>query len=220
MSPQSAFSTYHTQPKSRINNTCTLFHRCHVSLHPCNRLTLVLISFSLSQSSTGVSLIYSILYGYETDEIVLNPMFKSASPTEFWGRRWNTLVHKGLKNGVYKPTRRFTNSTMLAVFAAFAASGIIHEYVNYVMFLGRGSYTFNWKQMMFFGWNGVLIALEYSIGHWSVFRWAARNLPRVAISILVLCAALPLAHLFTGDWIRHGYFDAVYIAEPVVTCRR
>lgn len=182
--------------------------------------TSVLISISLSQGSIGVSLIYNILYGYETEEIVLNPMFKSTTPSEFWGRRWNTLVHKGLKNGVYKPTRRYTSSRMLAVFAAFAVSGIIHEYVNFVMFLGGGSYHFSWKQMLFFGWNGVLIAFEYCIGHWSIFNWMNRNLPQIVITMLVLCAALPLAHLFTGDWIRHGYFDAMYIAEPVVVCQR
>jgi len=33
-----------------------------------------------------------------------------------------------------------------------------------------------------------------------------------------LRAALPLAHLFTGDWIRLGYLDAVYLAEPVIVC--
>ena len=129
-------------------------------------------------------------------------------------------MHKGLKNGVYKPTRRYTSSATMAVFAAFVVSGIIHEYVNFVMFLDRGSYRFSWKQMMFFGWNGVLIALEHCIGHWRIFGWMSHNLLPIAITMLVLCAALPLAHLFTGDWIRHGYFDAVYIAEPIIVCRR
>ncbi len=146
-------------------------------------------------------------------------MFKSKSPSEFWGRRWNTLVHKGLKNGVYKPARRCTSSKLMAVFATFAVSGIIHESVNFVMFLGRGGYHIIWKQLIFFGWNGCLIGLEYCIGHWVIFQWMSRNLPRIVITMLVLCAALPLAHLFTGDWIRHGYFDAVYLAEPILVCR-
>lgn len=180
----------------------------------------MLLSVSLSQSSLGVSLIYNVLYRCQTYEIVLNPMFKSKSPSEFWGRRWNTLVHKGLKNGVYKPTRAYTSSRMLAVVAAFAVSGIIHEFVNYVMYGNGGAYHFSWKQMMFFGWNAVLIALEYSIGHWVVFKWISRTLPQIVVTALVLCAALPLAHLFTGDWIRHGYFDAVYLAEPIFDCSK
>jgi hypothetical protein len=204
-----------------------------------NFLVAFLISASLSQSSLGVSLVYNIFYGVQTYEVVLNPMLKSKSPSDFWGRRWNMLVHKGLKNGVYKPTRKHTSSKLLAVVATFVVSGIIHEYVNYVMFTGQGSSTNNnnesnnddemieaasykctWKQMLFFGWNGVLIILEYCIGHWAIFRWMSRTLPPIVVTALVLCCALPLVHLFTGDWIKHGYFDAVYLAEPIVVCSR
>ena len=145
-------------------------------------------------------------------------MFKSTSPSEFWGKRWNLLVHRGLKNGVYKPVRQQTASREKAVMAAFLVSGIIHEYVNLVMFEGR-SYEFKWKQMVFFGWNGVLILSEYVVGQWPMFQWMKHNLPNIVITALVLSSALPLAHLFVGDWIRCGYFDAVYLAEPIVLCR-
>jgi hypothetical protein len=193
-----------------------------------NLFVAFLVSASLSQSSLGVSLVYNLLYGFQTYEVVLNPMLKSRSPSDFWGRRWNVLVHKGLKNGVYKPTRKNTSSKMWAVLATFVVSGIIHEYVNYVMFTGQGnggdliqrsSYRFTWKQMLFFGWNGILILLEYSIGHWAIFRWMSKRLPQIVVTALVLCCALPLAHLFTGDWIKNGYFDAVYLAEPIVVCQ-
>jgi len=191
-----------------------------------NFLVGVLVSASLSQSSIGVSLLYNIVYGVQTYEVVLNPMLKSRSPSDFWGRRWNVLVHKGLKNGVYKPTRKQTSSKLGAVVATFVASGVIHEYVNYVMFHGHGSttndedaaYQFTWKQMLFFGWNGILVGLEYRIGHWAIFQWMSQTLPPIVLTALVLCSALPLAHLFTGDWIKYGYFDAVYLAEPIVVC--
>jgi len=190
-----------------------------------NLFVAFLISACLSQFSIGVSLVYNIFYGVQTYEIVLNPMLKSKSPSDFWGRRWNMLVHNGLKNGVYKPTRKHTSSKLLAVVATFVVSGIIHEYVNYVMFHGHGSdedvvQNFAWKQMIFFGWNGILVGLEYLIGHWTIFQWMSRTLPPIVLTALVLCSALPLAHLFTGDWIKHGYFDAIYLAEPIVVCRR
>eukprot|EP00531_Pseudo-nitzschia_arenysensis_P002286 CAMPEP_0116115152 /NCGR_PEP_ID=MMETSP0329-20121206/354_1 /TAXON_ID=697910 /ORGANISM="Pseudo-nitzschia arenysensis, Strain B593" /LENGTH=308 /DNA_ID=CAMNT_0003608565 /DNA_START=107 /DNA_END=1033 /DNA_ORIENTATION=+ len=195
-----------------------------------NFFMAMLISCSLSQSSLGVSLIYNLLYGVQTYEVVLNPMLKSKSPTDFWGRRWNMLVHKGLKNGVYKPTRKHTSSKLWAVVATFVVSGIIHEYVNYVMFLGKWGnsggtedapidYRFQWKQMIFFGWNGILILLEYTIGHWRIFQWLSKTLPPIATTALVLCCALPLAHLFTGDWIKIGYFDSVFLAEPIIVCQ-
>ena len=147
-------------------------------------------------------------------------MFKSRSPSEFWGRRWNVLVHKGLKNGVYKPARKYTSSKIFGVIATFVVSGIIHEYVNFVMFNDDvdEAYRFTWKQMMFFGWNGIIITFEYCIGHWTIFKWMSRNLPQIVLTAFVLCSALPLAHLFTGDWIRYGYFDAVYLAEPIIVC--
>eukprot|EP00593_Proboscia_inermis_P014635 CAMPEP_0171326040 /NCGR_PEP_ID=MMETSP0816-20121228/117192_1 /TAXON_ID=420281 /ORGANISM="Proboscia inermis, Strain CCAP1064/1" /LENGTH=75 /DNA_ID=CAMNT_0011825381 /DNA_START=450 /DNA_END=677 /DNA_ORIENTATION=+ len=74
--------------------------------------------------------------------------------------------------------------------------------------------------MIFFGWNGILVGLEYLIGHWTIFQWMSQTLPPIVLTALVLCSALPLAHLFTGYWIKHGYFDAIYLAEPIVVCRR
>ena len=126
-------------------------------------------------------------------------------------------MHRGLKNGVYKPVRERSLSRVKAVMAAFLVSGIIHEYVNLVMFTDR-AYQFKWKQMIFFGWNGVLILLEYVVGKWSMFQWIKKNFPPFIVTALVLSSALPLAHLFLGDWIRCGYFGAVSLAEPIVMC--
>ncbi len=62
----------------------------------------------------------------------------------------------------------------------------------------------------------ILVGREKRIKCWSLFKWMYRTLPRLLI--MVLRAALPLAHLFTGDWIRLSYLDAVYLAEPVIVC--
>lgn len=196
-----------------------------------NYFAALLISISLSQSCAGVGLIYNLLYGVQTYDMVLNPMLKSRSVTDFWGRRWNVLVHTGLKNGVYKPVRSATLSRGWAVAATFVASGLIHEYVNYVMFGGHGhrgdaafvsafadGYKFRWKQMIFFGWNGTLLLGEYVFGATRIARYMAETLPSPIITALVMSTALPLGHLFTGDWIRGGYFDAIYQSGFVVVC--
>lgn len=60
-----------------------------------------------------------------------------------------------------------------------------------ILLFDRGLYHFKWKQMLFFGWNGILIALEYSCGHWHIFEWMTQHLPQFVITALVLCAALP-----------------------------
>jgi len=183
-----------------------------------NLFATIVLSTSLSQSTTGVSFMFNLVYGYETDAIVLNPMFKSSSPSDFWGRRWNMVVHTGLKNGAYKPMRKLTNSRILSVLTAFFLSGIIHEYVNLVLYYEKGI-AFEWKQVLFFGWNGILILLEYCLSSFPLFQWIGKNFPPIIISILVISSALPLAHLFLGDYIKFGYFDAVFMAEPVVICQ-
>lgn len=154
--------------------------------------------------------------------MVLNPMFKSQSVSDFWGKRWNVLVHTGLKNGIYKPTRQITSSKIIATITTFLVSGIIHEYVNYVMFYEvSSSYRFKWKQILFFGYNGLLIVLEYCIfSRYNIFIWLSHRLPKIIITVLILYSALPLAHLFTGDWIRYGYFDSICLAEPIIVCSR
>jgi hypothetical protein len=162
--------------------------------------------------------LYSLALGYETQEVVLSPMTKSQSVSDFWGRRWNVAVHKGLKNGVYKPARYLTNSKLMGVLAAFVMSGIIHEYVNLVIF-SRTNIEFKWKYMLFFGWNACLIFAEHTFGSLEMVQNIISKLPKPLITALVLCTALPVAHLFTGDWIVHGYFDAVMYAEPTILCR-
>ena len=239
-----AFET-RTEVDAMDHGPLEMISRAHLAN---NFLVALLLSSTLSQASLGIGLLYNLVYGVETYEMVRNPMLLSRSPSEFWGRRWNLVIHNGLKNGVYKPTRHQTSSKLCAVAATFVVSGILHEYVNFVMFQGynnnnydddddntnvgattnnssiidgsASSYQLRWKQMIFFGWNGVLVGLEYLIGHWSFFRWLSRVLPPVAVTALVLCSALPLAHLFTGDWIKRGYFDAIAHAEFLVLCRK
>eukprot|EP00984_Skeletonema_dohrnii_P001411 scaffold450_cov116-Skeletonema_dohrnii-CCMP3373.AAC.1 len=157
----------------------------------------LILSLGLKQSTVGISLLYSLVFGYETEDVVLSPMTKSQSPSEFWGRQWNVAVHLGLKNGVFKPIRYLTNSKLMGVLAAFVVSGIIHEYVNLVIF----SRT------------------EHVFGSIEIVQNILSKLPKPLITALVLCTALPVAHLFTGDWIAHGYFDAVMYAEPTILCR-
>ena len=90
--------------------------------------------WSINRLTRLISLFCNDLaYGYERDKIVINPMFKSRSPSDFWGRRRNTIVHHGLKNGAYKPVSKFTNTRTMSVLASFVVSGVIHEYVNLVL---------------------------------------------------------------------------------------
>lgn len=181
-----------------------------------NYLVALTLSLGLQQSTCGVSLLFTFTFGYQTEDVVLSPMFKSTSVSDFWGRRWNKSVHKGLKNGAYKPMRKLTNSRIMGALSAFIVSGIIHEYVNLVLF---DVIEYKSKQVMFFCWNACLISLEYFLCSFESVQIIVTKIPKPFITALVLGSALPVAHLFTGDWIVHGYFDAVMYAETTILCR-
>ena len=189
-----------------------------------------MMNMTLSFSLSGVSILASLLSGIDFDENVTNfPMFFSTSVTDFWGRRWNNLIHKDLKEGVYKPVRASTGNRTLASFCAFVMSGLLHEYVWIVLFMKTSSqaaetammglccdscYCDTWvgKQLLFFGWNGVLMTIEYMVGHKldSYTSW----IPPIIRSHLVVLLALPTGHLFTADITNANYFLGLQSALP------
>ena len=86
---------------------------------------LVLGNFSLAFSLSGISILASILTGIVYDDHVTNfPMFLSSSVSDFWGSRWNNLIHSDLKHGIYKPVRYKTGNKTLAAFSTFFVSGM------------------------------------------------------------------------------------------------
>lgn len=144
-------------------------------------------------------------------------MLRSSSPQDFWGRRWNVLVHSGLKNGVYKPLRfNFSLSPFLSVIGTFIASGMLHEYINVILFSSSSSSSFKLKNILFFGWNGFLIISQFLTENWRIMKWLNKNLPPFVKTVLVILTALPLGHLFTGDWVKAGYFDHINLCLPSI----
>lgn len=101
----------------------------------------------------------------------------------------------------------------VAVSATFVASGLLHEYVVWIFYRDATFTPSYGKNMIFFGWNGVLILLESIIGRFTTFKyfeWMGERLPGPLISVLVVLTALPLGHLFLSDWIAIGYFHNIH----------
>jgi hypothetical protein len=189
------------------------------------------MSVSLTFSLSGVSVLASLMAGVQFDDRVTDhPMFLSESPSDFWGRRWNNLIHVDLKQGIYKPIRRKTGNRTLASIVVFCVSGIYHEYVWMLLFFvttaqaketdGGGCcpscYCDTWfgKQLLFFGWNGVLIALEYLVGH--KLSVLTAHLPSLLRSHLVVLLSLPAGHLFTADLTMAGFYGSIQQAVPLI----
>ena len=67
------------------------------------------------------------LGGIEADPVFRRPVL-ARTPAEFWGRRWNLVVHGFARRYLFLPVAR-RRGPALAVLATFAASGLMHEYL-------------------------------------------------------------------------------------------
>lgn len=56
-----------------------------------------LTSLCLDGGTLAVGLAINILTGYSTISVMLNPLSECSSPSDFWGRRWNRMIHGTLK---------------------------------------------------------------------------------------------------------------------------
>jgi Membrane bound O-acyl transferase family len=157
--------------------------------------------------------------GCTTKPVFYNPLFKSRSPTEFWGQRWNLAIHRALKHGVYLPSRKYV-SNGLAIFLTFVASGLLHDYSWALVFYHHTSRRneagvcedcfspFPFKLSAFFAWNGCIMLLQKWLGRYFGFT---RKWPTPVLSTLVLLTSLPVSHWYTGDWAMGGYFSDLSI---------
>ena len=138
-------------------------------------------------------------------EVSDSPLTKSTSPSDFWGRRWNALVHIVLKGGVYIPLRKNGFSKGIAALATFVASGLLHEYVltalafKGVLLDDHSAYTPRYGyHLAFFVWNGLNLILEGIFYKHPIIQWMKRTLPKPVIVVMVLMTVLPIGHWFTG----------------------
>jgi len=135
----------------------------------------------------GLTFIFSVITGYEAVPTMVNPLFESQSVREFWGERWNILIHTALKNGVYKPLRwKCSVPRAGASIATFLASGAFHEWILYLLYTtgsedGSRKHTYTpiyGEAMLFFILQGVLIELEVAFSKTALGRTMDARLPR------------------------------------------
>jgi len=173
----------------------------------------------LSLSASTVGLFIEIFTGVATAEFSNNPLTRCTSLSDFWGRRWNSLIHSVLKGGVYKPMRLVASAGVASI-ATFVASGLFHEWLLYVYSVKATtnenapptpSYGMH---MIFFAYNAVAITLEILLRGNPVFRWMSNNLPQPVITFLVIMTVLPVGHWFGDEYINQGLYEDVSLGFP------
>mmetsp|Transcript_26879 Transcript_26879/g.54870 ORF Transcript_26879/g.54870 Transcript_26879/m.54870 type:complete len:170 (-) Transcript_26879:165-674(-) len=141
-----------------------------------------------------------------------NPLLESTSPSDFWGRRWNLMVHGVLKRGMYKPIRQYSSSTIASI-ATFTASGILHEWIVHsaLMYhrigipdesLYKPDNIALGTPFAFFLWNGIVISIEKKLGRFKFVHYLSLRLPRPVAALLILMSSLPF-----GVWFADPYYE-------------
>lgn len=207
-------------------------------------LYALLFQLTLATSGLGLQLICSLLTGRQTQALMQNPMLLSKSVSEFWARRWNTLIHECLKNGVYKPVRfSLRAGPLVAVLAAFLASGLFHEWVLMCVFSKLDSQSRrHGGALVFFLWQAGLIVIEQQLERLASYSSlqtkgakSTSDFPVVVVmmvllgkvgqvvgqfpvvcSFLVVLAGLPMSHWFSESYVKSDLFLHAQINLPMI----
>lgn len=170
----------------------------------------ILLQSYLSTFAAGLSMTTVLLTGHETHVFSKAPLFRSTSPSDFWGRRWNLLIHACLKRGVYQPIRSLGGPAVLAVVSTFAASGLFHEWLLPAV-MPHYPHTHG-ITMAFFLWQALLIVLERI---WAP-RMGVLGLRGPFRTLCVIALGLPPGHWFLDSYLRSQYFVHGQWALPMV----
>lgn len=100
--------------------------------------------------------------------------YLSTSVGEFWGRRWNLLVSSSLRCSVFLPVRSAVigvvgrrRSAVVAVFATFLVSGLMHELLFWYVTRAPPS----WEVTGFFVFHGVCVLVEFWLKTAVEWKW-------------------------------------------------
>jgi len=165
----------------------------------------------------------------------MNNVLATKSPSDFWGKRWNMVVHGCLKRGVFKPFRSIF-PTEIALMATFVASALFHEWIILVVCMILDDDTdvngicgisdintcyvphSYGKNLLFFSYQGVLILVEFSLVklNFDFLNRLHSATPQVVIALLVITAGCPPGHWFFGDYVKSDLFNHAQLGFPFI----
>jgi len=200
-------------------NDAVKYDRFHLNLelftpqHLANGYLMVVLTFLNLSLAFGTSAFGLKALGFSTVPIFLNPLFASSTPTEFWTKRWNVMIHQTLKYGIFHPVRKMF-SPKVAILVTLVVSGLYHEYIwdlQHQCLNENGDHNCHkpifGRLTMFFFFTGLIILLERPVSKLMFVRLLSRSSPIFITSTLLVLMHVPFAHWYYGDWVQGGYFN-------------
>lgn len=137
--------------------------------------------------------------GVETHNPMRQPLLLSTSIRDFWGRRWNLLIHRLMHRSFFAPLAAgpWNLGPRVGAAAAFAVSGLFHEYMWLVTNWHEALYTPG-APMKFFAVQAVLLTGESHLKRTSIGK-ALALFPSPVLTLLTTSAILPFGPLFLHD---------------------
>ena len=174
---------------------------------------------ALGDALTGGAI--QLFLGYKSERCMRNPMLDSDSPSDFWGRKWNRLVHAVLKRGIYKPFRKHTGSPVVSQLAVFVASGLFHEWLIHACFLYNRprvdkSRVLLWSNTAFFVWNFGVVMCERLVVGTRLVKFLSGITPQAVVPLVIIMCSLPMAHWFGGPYVYGGFLEDYAKLVPMV----
>lgn len=153
-----------------------------------------------------------------------SPLTQSSSPSDFWGNRWDRPIQSALRRGCFKPLRKAGYSRAIAALLTFVVSGFMHEYILYSFTIRKRVGNNNiplyepafGTQFIFFSWNAIILLVERALEGHAILQWMQQHLPKPIRTALVLLTVLPIAHLFTDEYIRSNFYNDAAWGFPII----
>jgi hypothetical protein len=153
--------------------------------------------YSMLASSMLLHRLILGLAGYDSLDSMRQPLVLSTSIKEFWGRRWNLLIHGLMWRSFFKPlaARGGVASRHAGAFLAFVMSGLFHEYMWLITnWYHMETYTVGFP-LCFFLIQFVLTACESLLAK----TWLGQKIAGLAPPVRTICTTLvvlPFGPLF------------------------
>ena len=193
--------------------------------HLANTYLLAILTYSYLSFGFHMTAFSEQAKGYYIEPLFLNPMLLSRSIGEFWGKRWNLMIHRFLKHGVMRPAKKYY-STPISIFLAFVFSGLLHDYTWAIVFYHHSrdecatcsdcDHCFHFKPLkvsVFFFYCGLCLLLERPLSPYLGFF---KTWPTVIVSQLVLLTGCPVRVVSAYIWNRVGLTNPLHFLNSVL----